>query len=189
MKRIMTLLFALALVLAACGGGDSGDDNGIDTGTDGTTAGAESSDDNGSNGGDSDSSSGEVVDPQPPGQATVSVDAQELVFDTLGPSDCIIETDRLQFAFVNEETSATIGAGANLTDDGWQGDILVRIIDEEGLPVQYYLQSAEGLMIQGTIAVDGDSMSYSGPMEMQPPNDGSNPPPVDVGDGTISASC
>lgn len=185
MKRIMALMAALALVLAACGGGDSSDDEGTDTGTDGTAAGVESSDDNG----DNDSGSGEVVDPQPPGQATVSVDGQEFVFETIGPGGCIIETDRLQYSFVNEETSATIAAGANFTDDGWQGDILMRILDEEGRPVQYYLQSEEGLMVLGGIAVDGDSMSFSGPMEMQPPNDGSNPPPVDVGDGTISATC
>lgn len=183
------LLAVLVLVVAACGGGDSGDDNGTDTGTDGTTAGTESGDDDGSNGGDSDSSSGEVVDPQPPGQATVSVDGQEFVFDTLGPSPCNIEADSISFAFAIEETSATLGGGANLTDDGWQGDILMRIFDEEGLPVQYYLQSEEGLMILGDIAVDGNSMSFSGPMEMQPPNDGSNPPPVEVGDGTISATC
>jgi len=181
MRRLMIVLLALAMT--ACGGGGS-DDAATDTGTDDTVAGSES--DDGGNGG---SSSGQVVDPQPPGQATVSVDGQEFMFHTLGPSDCIIETDRLNFAFVIEETSATLAAGANLTDDGWQGDIKLRILDEEGKPVQYYLQSAEGLMIQGTIAVDGDSMSFSGPMEMQPPNDGSNPPPVDVGDGTISATC
>lgn len=185
MKRTMALLLALALVLAACGGDDSGDDA-IDTGTDDTVAPGESNDDGG---GDGDAGSGEVVDPQPPGQATVSVDGQELVFDTLGPSDCIIEADRLSFAFVIEETSATLSAGANLTDDGWQGDILTRVFDDEGRPVQYYPQRQAGLMIQGEIVVDGDSMSFSGPMEMQPPNDGTNPPPEDVGDGTISVTC
>lgn len=184
---MMTVL--LALVLAACGGDNSGDDA-TDTGTDDTVASGESNaDDGGESSGDSDSSSGDVVDPQPPGQATVSVDGQEFMFDTLGPSDCNIGNDSLSFAFVIEETSATLAAGANLTDDGWQGDIRLGILDEEGRPVAYYLQSAEGLMIQGTIVVDGNSMSFSGPMEMQPPNDGSNPPPVDVGDGTISATC
>ena len=39
------------------------------------------------------------------------------------------------------------------------------------------------------MAVDGDSFSYSGPMMKRPPNDGSNPPPVDVGDGLVSVTC
>lgn len=176
------MIFAIVLLLAACGGNDA-----ADTGSDGATTEAGS---NGSIEGDSGaSSSGAVVDPQPPGQALVSVDGQEFMFDTLGPSDCIVESDGITFAFVDNETSATLSAGANLTDDGWQGDILLRILDEDGLPVQYSLRSEEGLMIPGAIIVDGDSMSFSGPMTVQPPNDGSNPPVVDVGHGTISATC
>jgi hypothetical protein len=39
------------------------------------------------------------------------------------------------------------------------------------------------------LAFDGDSMSYSGPMEKVPANDGSLPEPVAVGNGTISVTC
>ena len=56
--------------------------------------------------------------------------------------------------------------------------------------IAYYPTPAEGATLQaGSVAVDGTSMSYSGPMLMQPPNDGSNPPPVDAGTATISATC
>ena len=40
----------------------------------------------------------------------------------------------------------------------------------------------------GTSLVSGDSMS-SGQMLVQPPNDGSNPPPLGAVDGTFSVTC
>jgi hypothetical protein len=39
------------------------------------------------------------------------------------------------------------------------------------------------------LTVSGKSATYSGPLLKQPANDGSNPEPVDAGDGTISATC
>jgi hypothetical protein len=169
----MTVLLALALVLAACGGGDSGEDD-TDTGTESNES------------GDSGSGSGDVVDQQPAGQAYASVDGQEFTFDTPGPSDCIIEPEILTFSFVIGDNSVTLAGGANLYEDGWLGNVNLRLINDEGLPVSYYPD--DGAMDAG-VAIDGDSMSFSGPMLMQPPNDGSNPPPVSAGDGTISVTC
>lgn len=178
-RRLIALVSGLALVLAACGGGDSGGDD-TDAGTDDTVAGSDS------NEGDSGSSSGEVVDPQPAGQAMVSVDGQDYDFDTPGLTDCIIEPDTLTFSFVIGDNTVGLAGGANLYDDGWLGNITIRVINDDGLPVQYY--PPEGALDSG-VAIDGNSMSYSGAMLMQPPNDGSNPPPVDVGDGTVSVTC
>ena len=56
-----------------------------------------------------------------------------------------------------------------------------RLAHADGLPLPDYATAA--------VAVDGTSVSISGPMQKQPPNDGSNPPPVDAGGGTFSFSC
>jgi hypothetical protein len=62
--------------------------------------------------------------------------------------------------------------------------------DEEPGPVGYYPAPGQnGILDESLFAVDGASMSYVGPMLKQPANDGTNPPPVDVGTGTISATC
>jgi hypothetical protein len=57
----------------------------------------------------------------------------------------------------------------------------------ENGPVTY--SPATGAMTDAAFASEGNSRSYSGPMQKTPPNDGSNPPPVDVGEGTITATC
>ncbi len=57
----------------------------------------------------------------------------------------------------------------------------------EGGPVTY--SPATDAMTDAAFAFDGNSMSYSGPMQKTPPNDGSNPPPIAVGEGTITITC
>jgi hypothetical protein len=170
-RQALTLLPALVLVLAACGGGDSASD--------------EASGDNGSG---SAASSGDVVDRQAPGQATASVDGQNFTFTEPGALDCTITEDAITFSFRIGDNEVTLGGGANLYDTAWLGNINLRVANPEGEdgPVGYFPDLA---MNGDAVAIDGDSMSYSGPMQKQPPNDGSNPPPVDVGDGKISVTC
>ncbi|MEZ5176574.1 MAG: hypothetical protein R2823_10275 [Acidimicrobiia bacterium] len=165
--------FLLAsLVLSGCGGGDDGAGA-----APGSTAG-------GDNAGSA--SGGQVVDVQAPGKASVSVDGQEFNL-TMSPAlECTIAPDTITFAFWVGDNSTTLGGGANLYDDGWLGNLRLATVDDEGLPVSYY---PDDTAMDSGIAVDGDSMSFSGPMLMQPPNDGTNPPPVAVGDGTISVTC
>lgn len=172
----MTVL--LALVLAACGGGDSGGDN-PDTGTADTVVGAAA---------DNRPSPGDVVDPQEPGHATVTVEGKEYSLDVSPAVDCSIAAEAVTFAFWVGDNSVVLGGGANLYEDGWLGSIDLRISEPEGQngPIAYFPDQDS---LSDGIAVDGDSMSYSGPMMKQPPNDGSNPPPVDVGSGTISVTC
>lgn len=83
----------------------------------------------------------------------------------------------------------TLAAGLNHADGDWMGAMRVDIPNPDGEGViGYSPRPVEGITLAtGSVVVDGSSMSYSGPM--QPPNDGNNPPPVEVGDGTISATC
>lgn len=184
-RRLHVLIVLVALAAAACGGAAS-DGDATDTGTDGTVAGTESNDDGG---GDSGSSAGQIVDQQPAGQATASVDGSEFTLDVSPALDCSITPEGVTFAFWVGDNSVVLGGGANYYDeDGWLGHIELSVAEPEGQdgPVAYFIDmESDG----DRIAVDGDSFSYSGPMLKQPPNDGSNPAPVDAGDGTFSATC
>lgn len=169
--RRTALLVGLVVVAAACGGdADGGEAADGDSSSEGAGAGE---------------GGGAVVDQQPAGQATVSVDGQEFTFDTPGPGDCSVAADTFTFSYVMGDNEVGLAGGANLYDDGWLGDITLRVVEEEG-PVQYFPD--QGALDDG-IAIDGDSVSYSGPMLRRPPNDGTNPPPEAVGDGTISVTC
>lgn len=174
-SRKLCALVALMLVVGACGGGAG------DGGASGDDA---ASGDNGSGG----SGDAGLVDEQAPGQATVSVDGKEYALEVSPAVDCNIAEDAITFAFWVGDNSITLGGGANLYEDGWLGSIdLTDYEPEDGDgPVSYFPDTDA---LDDGIAVDGDSMSYSGPMMKQPPNDGSNPPPVDVGNGTISVTC
>ncbi len=141
--------------------------------------------------GGADASGGAVVDPAPAGQASASVDGQDIAFDQVLAGGCTISDDAITYGFAAVDGVTTLAAGLNRMDGEWLGSISVDVPnpDGEGL-IGYYPAPAEGATLEeGSVAVEGSSMSYSGPMLMQPPNDGSNPPPVEVGDGTISASC
>jgi hypothetical protein len=156
----------------ACGDDDSGEAQ--SDGGDGGTAVA--------------SGGAEVVDPQPPGQAKAVVDGREFTFTEPGALDCLIAEGSLTFSFRIGDNEVTLGAGANRSDTGWLGSIDLRIANPDGEdgPVSYFPDLAAN---GDAVAIDGNSMSYSGPMQKQPPNDGSNPPPIDIGNGTISVTC
>lgn len=186
MTRTAVRKAAIALVvlgLVACGGDDDGAAEpavvGDDAGSGGDDAG---SDDAGSSGG------GEIANPQPAGQAFVSVDGLEYTMQEPGGVACTIDDEAITYAFRIGDNEVTLGAGANLYDTGWLGNISLRIANPTGQdgPVTYF----PDLAVDGDgLVVDGASSSYSGPMMKQPPNDGSNPPPVEVGDGVISVTC
>lgn len=171
-KRVV-IIGVVAVAMAACGGDP----------VEGSGAGDEvASGEAGQAGG----SSGALVSQQPPGQAYASVDGQEFTFDTPGLVDCAIAPDSITFSYVIGDNEVGLAGGANLYEDGWLGDVTLRVLDDDGLPVQYFPEM--GAMDAG-VAIDGDSFSYSGPMLKRPPNDGSNPPDEEVGSGTISVTC
>ena len=174
MRRTLILVAAMVLVLGACGGDDAGNTSADDTVQGNSTGEA--------------STGGVIVEPQPPGQAMVMVDGQEYTLTDPGALACTIEQDAITFSFRVGDNEVTLGGGANLYDDGWLGGVDLRVANPAGEPgpISYFPDvAAHG----DGIAVDGESMSFSGPMQKQPANDGSNPPPIDVGDGTISVTC
>lgn len=179
------LLAALALTLVACGGDESGEPaaNGADGG-----GGEESSLTTPGDGGGAAATSGDVVDPQPPGQATVAVDGLEYTFTEPGGVGCSVAPDAITISFIIGDNEVVIGGGVSRFEPGWMGNIVLRIANPEGEPgpISYSTDLAED---GSGLAIDGASVSYVGPMLKQPANDGSNPPEVDVGEGTISATC
>ena len=95
----------------------------------------------------------------------------------------------ITFSFRIGDNEVTLGAGANRYETGWLGNIDMTVANPDGEegPISYFPDLAEHG--DAGLAFDGNSMSYSGPMQKSPRNDGSNPPPIDVGDGVISVTC
>mgnify|MGYP001817248076 FL=1 len=183
MKKVLIGLAVLSL--AACGSDGGGDDAAEpeqeSTGT--ATAGD-------GEGVDSDDSpdGGAIVSPQPAGRAFVDVDGVQYTMQEPGALDCTITDEAITFSFRMGDNEVTLGAGANLYDTGWLGSITLNVANPEGEPgpISYFPDlAADG----DALVIDGNSASYSGPMQKQPANDGSNPAPVDVGDGVISVTC
>lgn len=189
-QRLM-MTAAMALAVVACGGGDDSADSGT-TGAeeiggaqnDGST---ENADDAAAETGDAATDAG-VVDAAPPGQAAVSVDGLELGFTEPGGVGCSIEDDSFSFSFRIGDNEITLGAGVIRAEDEWMGAIEMVVADPDGEdgPVAYFPDLAgDG----ASVVVEGSSMSLVAPFMKQPPQDGSNPAPVDVGEGTISVTC
>jgi hypothetical protein len=171
----------LALVIAACGG-DGSDSTSDSPSGDGGPAAAES-------GGSGDSGSGEVVNPPSSGRATASVDGLDLNFTEVGGVACNIGSGEFSFSFRIGDYEVTLGGGGFESSSGWGGSITLVVANPDGEPGPIgYLAN---LPDHGgsSLAFDGTSMSYAGPMQKQPTNDGINPPAVDVGDGVISVTC
>lgn len=184
-----TAIVLIVLGLAACGGGDDSaepeqDATGAVPADDGVAVDeAPASDD-----GDDVSGGGAIVNRQQAGQALVSVEGQEYAMSEPGALACSISDESITFSFRIGDNEVTLGAGANLYDTGWLGNITTTVgnpTGEEG-PIIYFPDLAAN---GDRLVIDGNSASYSGPMQKQPRNDGSNPPPVDVGDGIISVTC
>ena len=173
MWRVFILMAAVVLVVAACS--DGGSDSAVDT-----TLG---------DGGSQDASTaGSVVNVQPPGQAMVVVDGQAFTLTEPGALACSIAQDTITISFRIGDNEVTLGGGANLYEAGWLGSVDLRVANPAGEPGP--ISYSPDLAAHGDgVAIDGDSMSFVGPMHKQPANDGTNPPPVDVGEGTISATC
>ncbi|MGI9610312.1 MAG: hypothetical protein ACR2NL_08445, partial [Acidimicrobiia bacterium] len=162
------------LVLSACGGSDSDDSGSSDDEPAATT------------------SDGTIDDVPPSGQATASVDGLDFAFDLPGGLACSISDEALTYSYRIGDNEVTLGAGMNRVDGGWMGSIAMSIANPTGEqgPVGYYPAPGDlGVLDESLIIVDGDTAMYEGPMLKQPANDGSLPPPVDVGTGTVIATC
>ncbi len=177
-----SVLAAIALALASCGGGDDDSDPAGEPAAEPAGEPAAEPANAASGGG------GEIADPQPSGQAFVSVDGLEFTLTEPGAVACTITDEAITFGFRIGDNEVTLGGGANRDGDAWFGSInllVYNIPGQEGASGYY-----PDLIENGTrLTIDGSSLEYAGPMLKQPPNDGSNPPPVDIGDGVISVTC
>lgn len=168
---------ALVVLLAACSG-TPGPDSG------GAAGGGETKAPAGIGGGGG--SSGTVVKPQPPGQGYASVDGLELTLTMPGGLACSVTDEEFAFSFIKDDNAFALGGGGTRSNGEWFGSMSLQLIDENGQTVY----SAKLLDNPGDIAVAGNSVSYSGPMERtDPPPPGEIPQQVDVGDGVFSATC
>lgn len=193
LRKILAATVGLVLLSSACGGDDSDESRSpgepVDTGAGSGDGDGDSSGDAGSDEGGAPS---DIADPAAPGQATAAVDGLDFTFELPGALECSINDDAITFSYRIGDNEITLGAGANRVDGGWMGSIALDVANPEGEPgpIAYYPAPGEnGILDASLFAVDGTSMSYSGPMLKQPANDGSNPAPVDVGTGTVSATC
>ena len=176
MRRLWFAVAAI-VVLGACGGGAEPADT---TGGAGGATAAPAGD--GGGGG----STGDVVNRQPPGQATASVDGQEFTLTAPGGLACSVTDEEWGFSFIIGDNEVTVGGGATASDGGWFGSLSLRVVADDGT-TEYVARLIDN---PAAIAVDGASVSYSGPMDKYPPAPpGELPQPIDVGDGVISATC
>lgn len=165
------------MALAACGGDDGGasaTDSRTDNGADQSSS--DSSSASGNNSG------GDVVDPQPPGQATASVDGEDYTFNTLGPVGCAITDTEFNVGFLIGDNEVSFIAGGSLSGSEWRGRIDLNVQTADGI-TNYFADFSSG--DEGAVAVSGASMSYSGPWLKF----GSGGEEESVGDGTLSVTC
>lgn len=197
MKSKLASTVVLLLLLVACGddsGGDTagGSSQGAGMATDSAgssedgTAATDSAD-SADAGSETDGGGARgVVDPQPAGSAIAVVDGQEFAFDLPGGLACQVSEDEFSFSFRIGDNEVVVGGGATQSNGEWFGSVSLDVFADNN--VTGY--SANIIDNPSAIAIEGNSVSYSGPMEkLVPTGDGSVPQPEDVGNGTISFTC
>ena len=129
-----------------------------------------------------------AVDAAPAGQAMATVDGREFSWDLPGAVPCDIQEGEFSFAFRSDANDTTLGGGGFRSDSDWGGEILITVPEPQGEigVTQYFVNLAEN---GDGLDIRADGLTYSGPWMMRPPNDGSNPPPVDAGEGTLTLTC
>jgi hypothetical protein len=171
------LLIVVMVILGGCGGGGEPDGT---TGEPGGGTAAPTTDGGGTG------STGNVVNRQPPGQGAASVDGQEFTFNTPGGLACKVTGEDFAFSFIIGDNEIAMGGGASISGGQWFGNLSLQIYADDGV-TEY---SAKLIDNPSGIAIDGNSVSYSGPMEkFTPAPPGELPEAVDVGEGVFTATC
>ncbi len=177
MRRRLFLLFAVSVVLAACGGSDGGLGGVID-GEDVFGTPPPTNED-----GSFDIGAGEagpVTVTAEPSQAWVEVDGQRFVYDALGDTvhyACEIFEDQIRLNFQFNGPSFLIQGGK--LDGGWLLNMTFTV-DENN--VQY----GATLPGEGSLGLDGQQLSYEGPIDKVVDRDILNP---EVMDGKLAVNC
>jgi hypothetical protein len=117
----------------------------------------------------------------------VSVDGLELTFEEPGTTPCNVTDGEFGFSFVAGESIVGGGGVYFGSATGWGGGInLIVANPENGEPGPIKYRTALPMVDASTLAFDGSSMSYSGPMSKQGPG---SEPPGEVVTGTVSVTC
>jgi hypothetical protein len=170
LRSRVTMVAALVVLTAACGSGEEGD-TASDSASNGTRVEEQ---------GESDSSSGAVVNPASPGQATVTLEGEDYTLDTIGPVGCTIEGSAFEFSFLMGDNEINLVGGGDASASTFNFNLSFQ---EEGGITQYAADHLSG--DSGTLTVDGSSMSYVGSMsELVEGGERES-----VGEVTISATC
>jgi hypothetical protein len=168
---VMRLIVAAAMlvVLAACGGdGDGGESDA--GGSSGTSAAQ-------NNGG---SDAGNVVNPQPSGQAEVVLPDETYTVAGVGAAGCTVDGSEFEMSFVTADNSLGLIFGGDTSASRYSINFTIL---SGGRQTLYTVNTVRG--DSGSVAVDGDSASYSGPMFLE--LEGGER--TLVGDVTVSATC
>lgn len=179
MRAVALLLAAASLGLAGCGGGEAEQDGRQPSEVVSSPGGTVDEGDEGTQ------SPGAVASP---GSATARVDGRDFAWETVG-TGCTIQEGEFSFGFSTSSDDTTLSGGGFFIDPGWGGQIVVRVPEPAGSEgiTDYFID----LTAHGTsgLAISGSSLTYSGPFMKQPPQDGTNPAPVDAGEGTVGVTC
>lgn len=184
MRGALVVMVGFALAVAACA--SSGSEGSPQAGEGGSNEPVAST-----SGGDQ-GGRGSVIDPQSPGQASVSVDGVEYRFDGAPLIACTM-VDGFSYSFVSEDGKVTLAAGGqDFGESGWGGSIKFTMTGDEPDPASGELGFVTYIVFlkdvdASAMALDGESMSFRGPMWKQTP--GSTPPGDEAGTGTVSVTC
>jgi hypothetical protein len=114
------------------------------------------------------------------------VDGREFTFTTPGGIDCSVTNEEWTFSFIIGDNETVVGGGATNDDGAWWGSLSLRVTADDGT-TEYVAKLVEN---PAAVAVDGTSVSYSGPFDRySPAPPGEVPQPVDVGNGVVTATC
>ena len=175
-KRLVSVALggALALVVAACGGG-SGDEPGLGDVFEGIgDAAGENQDDGGGGGIPGAGPAGAVTQTADPATAWVEVEGQRLDFEVPGSVHhrCQLGDDQVAVNYQQTETGDLLIQGQNM-GDGWLLNLTVAALDSN---VQY----GATLPGNGSLGLDGTSLSYEGPADRVEDFDIANATEVDI---------
>jgi hypothetical protein len=185
MRRLLLPVASMVLI-AACAGESGPESTTSDGGGDPAAATAATGDGGTGDGGTGGGTGGGVVNPQPPGQGAASVDGQEFTFNTPGGIACSVTPEEFSFSYIIGDNEVTIGGGASIQGGQWFGSLSMRVTSDDQT-IEYVAQLNDN---PDAVAVDGNSVSYAGPMEkFLPAPPGELPQGIDVGSGVFTTTC
>ena len=94
--------------------------------------------------------------------------------------------EEFSYSYIIGDNEVTIGGGASIRGGQWFGSLSMRVAADDGTS-EYVAKLNDN---PGAVAIDGDSVSYAGPMDKYlPAPPGELPQGVDVGNGVFTATC